>query len=186
MNWSVVNTSLFNLCFGGRARRRAICQVCLSEQHATDACPNRVFAFGQSLFYSTSHPGDMLLPGTALGAQQRPPLQPAVHGQAEICRLFNAIDVDLQTAATCTYVRVAGWEVTDHHSALAQVSGLASANDHGCSLRSALERHTERSVSFSVLNIVLASVCIYIYAGVPCLSCIGRKINAHKHTVILG
>ena len=45
MNWSVVNTSLFNLCFGGRARRRAICQVCLSEQHATDACPKRVFAF---------------------------------------------------------------------------------------------------------------------------------------------
>ena len=30
LNWSVVNTSLFNLCFGGRARRRAICQLCLS------------------------------------------------------------------------------------------------------------------------------------------------------------
>ena len=29
----------------GRAWRRAICQVCLSEQHATDACPKRGFTF---------------------------------------------------------------------------------------------------------------------------------------------
>ena len=26
LNWSVISTSLFNLCFGGRARRQAICQ----------------------------------------------------------------------------------------------------------------------------------------------------------------
>ena len=103
MNWSVVNTSLFNLCFGGRARRR---QVCLSEQHATDACPKRVFAFGQSLFYSTPHPGDRLLPGTTLGVQQRPPLQPATHGQAEICRLFNASRGNRCRFTHCHYMHI--------------------------------------------------------------------------------
>lgn len=53
LNWSAVNTSLFNLCFGGRGRRWAICQVCLSELHTADVCPKHVFAFGQSLFYIT-------------------------------------------------------------------------------------------------------------------------------------
>ena len=46
LNWSVVNTSLFNLRFGDRARRRDICQVCLSESHGSERCPRRVLALG--------------------------------------------------------------------------------------------------------------------------------------------
>ena len=37
LNWSVVNTSLFNLGFERRARHRAICQLCLSEHHTTES-----------------------------------------------------------------------------------------------------------------------------------------------------
>ena len=44
LNWLAVNTSLFNLCFGGRAQRRSICQLCLSEQHTSQGCPRRVVA----------------------------------------------------------------------------------------------------------------------------------------------
>ena len=60
LNWSVVNTSLFNLCFGGRARRRAICQLCLSEHHTTERCPRRVLAWGSTLAYSAAIDGGSL------------------------------------------------------------------------------------------------------------------------------
>ena len=33
LNWSAINTSLFNLCFGSRSRQRLICQLCVSKQH---------------------------------------------------------------------------------------------------------------------------------------------------------
>ena len=54
MNWSVMNTSLFNMCFGGRARRHMICQVCLSESHTTERCPRRVVPLGNTLTYSAA------------------------------------------------------------------------------------------------------------------------------------
>jgi hypothetical protein len=68
LNWSVVNTSLFNLCFGGRA----IGQLCLSEHHTTERCPRRVLAWGSTLAYSAAIDGwnsvVCLMPGMATGA----------------------------------------------------------------------------------------------------------------------
>lgn len=56
LQWSVINTSLFNMCFGGRARRHTLCQLYLSEQHTANACPRRVVALGyaQPLIYYIS------------------------------------------------------------------------------------------------------------------------------------
>ena len=51
LNWSVVNTLLFNLCFDGRARQRAICELCLSELQTADMCPKHVFASWPVSFY---------------------------------------------------------------------------------------------------------------------------------------
>ena len=59
----MVNTSLFNLCFWRRVRRRGICQVCLCEQHTAERCPRRVLAVGGRPAYSAAvHQGMAYVP----------------------------------------------------------------------------------------------------------------------------
>ena len=88
MNWSVMNTSLFNICFG------MICQVCLSESHTTERCPRRVVPLGNTLTYSAAIQSDSWLPHGAVWPH--PSHSSAYHGVShqqapiEICRLFNA------------------------------------------------------------------------------------------------
>ena len=36
--WSNVNTTLFNLCFAGKARRNVACKFCTSDEHALENC----------------------------------------------------------------------------------------------------------------------------------------------------
>ena len=37
-SWSNVNTTLFNLCFAGKARRNVACKFCTSDEHASENC----------------------------------------------------------------------------------------------------------------------------------------------------
>ena len=39
LNWSIIDPSLYNLLFTGRARATARCAHCLSQEHSADACP---------------------------------------------------------------------------------------------------------------------------------------------------
>ena len=39
LNWSRINTTLYSLCFAGRAKRGNVCTHCLSNNHPSDACP---------------------------------------------------------------------------------------------------------------------------------------------------
>ena len=115
LNWSVVNTSLFNLCFGGRARRKVICQICLSEQHTANTCPKSVLALGQPLLYSASQvlPGEVFAPPPPMyqpnafrsGAPHT--FQPSSRGQSqEICRLFNAKNGNRCRFPQCRFAHV--------------------------------------------------------------------------------
>ena len=62
LNRSIINTSLFNLCFGGWARRKAIWQLCLSEHHTAHKCPCRVLALDNTLAYTAAIQGEAMLP----------------------------------------------------------------------------------------------------------------------------
>jgi hypothetical protein len=98
--WSVVNTLLFNLCFGGRARRSGICKLCLSEHHTTERCPRRVLAWGSTLAYSAAIDGGRFAP-----VPQQPypiPAQPTV----ELCRLFNARNGNRCRFPNCRFAHI--------------------------------------------------------------------------------
>lgn len=66
LNWSRINTTLYSLCFAGRAKRGKVCTHCLSNNHQSDACPEA--------------PAPHRAP-TQLGSSPAP---------QEICRLYNA------------------------------------------------------------------------------------------------
>lgn len=127
LNWSVVNTSLFNLCFGGRARRRAICQICLSEQHSADRCPRRVLAWGGTLAYSAAvHPDAAYGPVAASGQQvPYPPLQ-----AQEICRLFNTKGGNRCRFQNCKFAHICSRCRAPGHGA-AQCPVLGGSNTPG-------------------------------------------------------
>ena len=66
LNWSRINTTLYSLCFAGRAKRGHVCTHCLSNNHQSEACPEAP-APRRTTTYSGSSPAPL-----------------------EICRLFNA------------------------------------------------------------------------------------------------
>jgi hypothetical protein len=63
LNWSHINGMLYSLCFAGKAKRSAICVYCLSDNHASERCPEA--------------------PPTTTGKRQS-------YATSEVCRLFNA------------------------------------------------------------------------------------------------
>ena len=79
LNRSVVNTSLFNLCFGGRTRRCYICQLYLSEQHCSEGCPRRLLTIGQHVYHQAAHPGEVLPPNVQLLPHAHVPLPAPPH-----------------------------------------------------------------------------------------------------------
>ena len=38
-DWGTTDTSLYNECFTGRARAKALCKLCASESHVDQQCP---------------------------------------------------------------------------------------------------------------------------------------------------
>ena len=57
LNWSQLNTTLYSLCFAGRAKRNHICSHCLSNNHGSDACPEASFSTPRrSLPHHPHHP----------------------------------------------------------------------------------------------------------------------------------
>ena len=116
LNWPVVNTSLFNLCFEGRAWCRVICQIFLSKQHSANACPKRVFALGQPLLNSAAQvlSGEAFTPPlttvwpNALYPSVQHALQSPAWGQSqvEIYRLFNAKNGNRCRFPQCCFAHV--------------------------------------------------------------------------------
>ena len=138
LNWSVVNTSLFNLCFGGRARRRNICQVCLSESHVSERCPRRVLALGGTLAYSATIQGEPPYAQPSPMAVPYPPIPTAWQpmggrwgGQEELCRLFNSRSGNrcrfprCKFAHCCAKCRLPGHGAAQCTAALAGEPGVA-------------------------------------------------------------
>ena len=73
LDWSQVNTTLYSLCFAGRAKRSSICAHCLSDNHTSENCPEAPSA-------PTSTPARRTSLGTSTSRS----------ASSEICRLYNA------------------------------------------------------------------------------------------------
>ena len=102
LNWSVINTSLFNLCFGGRARRRAICQLCLSKHHTAERCPRQVVALGNTLTYTAAIHSEGIPPHS----QSAPLIARPNQSPFEICRLYNARNGSRCRFPQCKYAHI--------------------------------------------------------------------------------
>lgn len=83
LDWSQVNTTLYSLCFAGRAKRSSICAHCLSDNHTSESCleaPASTPARRTSLRTPTSR-----------------------SASSKICRLFNAKDGPRCYYKACRY-----------------------------------------------------------------------------------
>ena len=82
LNWSRINTTLYSLCFPGKAKRASVCRHCLSCDHVSDLCPEASVLPFQQL--------------QAALLQLQPPAvqreQAATYTPTDVCRLFNSRD----------------------------------------------------------------------------------------------
>ena len=94
LRWSKLNPTLYSLCFAGKAKRHVICNFCLSDNHASERCPENLDhveavswpiqsgLLNQILFLIHSH-------------QLR---------RVKLCHLFNAQEGPRCTFRPCKYV----------------------------------------------------------------------------------
>ena len=76
LNWSVLNSRLYNEAFTGRAKSIARCEVCLSDSHTASTCPQN-----PTLHLAPWAPDTVQWPGSI---SHRPP-----NLQSAICRRWN-------------------------------------------------------------------------------------------------
>ena len=76
LRWSRINTTLYSLCFAGKARRSVACVKCLSDGHRSDACPDNPASTYFPMMMSGFSPAAHVVPGRT--------------GQRLVCHLFNA------------------------------------------------------------------------------------------------
>ena len=98
LGWSCLNLTLFSLCFAGKARRNIACAHCLSDNYASDMCPENP----SRSFFWWQHP-------SATPAGTAPPVgvAPLVGGPHPVrlcnCHLFNTRDGPKYTYSPCKF-----------------------------------------------------------------------------------
>lgn len=107
LNWSRINTTLYSLCFAGRAKRNNVCAFCLSNNHPSERCPE-----------APMQPA----------AQGRP--SPAPSGR-ETCRLFNARGGSRCHFASCRFAHVCMKCKGDHQVSACLRAGGGPGRDEG-------------------------------------------------------
>lgn len=80
LNWSQINGTLYSLCFAGKGRRSAVCIHCLSDNHASERCPD-----APAISATTSK------------------LRGSTSTSNELCRLFNATGGSRCRYKACKY-----------------------------------------------------------------------------------
>ena len=93
LRWSHINTTLYSLCFAGKARRSVACVHCLSDGHRSDACLDNP---ARACFPM------MLMSGIS-------PAAPVVLGrsvQRSVCHLSNARNGPRCTFNPCKFAHV--------------------------------------------------------------------------------
>ena len=78
LNWSRINITLYSICFAGKQKHSMVCSTCLSDNHATNQCPEtNPWGALNTMF---PHPQPF----------NQPPHAAQFSGPApKICRLFN-------------------------------------------------------------------------------------------------
>ena len=86
-DWGTTDTSLYNECFTGRARAKALCKLCASESHMDQQCP-----LATPYFAGNYHAGQTISSNLSR-SMQRPVLpRPTPNNESrlvELCGLFN-------------------------------------------------------------------------------------------------
>ncbi len=78
LQWEKINTTLYSVCFAGKAKVQSLCSFCLCSGHPTTACP-------ESMDY-----GSPWRPMQGWNLPQTATPTPRLAGSgAEVCRLFN-------------------------------------------------------------------------------------------------
>ena len=115
LNWSAVNSRLYNEAFTGRAKAISRCEYCLSDTHLSANCP----------YNPRQHP-DYLNPPTLQSSSLMSTPANRTTNQ-EICRRFMRASVSTPTAGTCTSAKNA---VTPTPSFCALVTRPHSSQSH--------------------------------------------------------
>lgn len=88
LRWSRLNPTLYSLCFAGKAKRHIVCSLCLSDNHASENCPeNSNLPSGLLPWHQT--------PSGQLSTMTKPP--------TKLCNLFNAREGPRCTFQPCKY-----------------------------------------------------------------------------------
>ena len=94
LRWSRLNTTLYSLCFAGKAKRGVACAHCLSNAHASEGCPDNPAKAYLPVWY-TSGPST-----TSTGSAPQ-------YGQhLKVCHLFNAKGGSRCTYTNCKFAHV--------------------------------------------------------------------------------
>ena len=116
LQWSKVNTSLFSLCFTGKAKTSSLFQTCCSSEHSSTQCP-------ESWGPAWPWPSNQLAPvpfGQQTPAATRPPIQNGMfnarntHRRSQICGLFNSRKGNVCSYRSCRYAHTCSKCRGDH------------------------------------------------------------------------
>ena len=108
LNWSKLNPTLHSLCLAGKARRNKFCSFCLSDNHATEQCPESWQGRSSAISFEHLRP---LTPyqfpqGGPVPGFAHPPGLPLAPLPSQVCRLFNKPEGPRCTFSPCKFAHV--------------------------------------------------------------------------------
>ena len=106
LNWSKLNPTLHSLCLAGKARRNKFCSACLSDNHATEQCPESWQGCSSASWFGPYRPATPLhypqvgpVPGV-----HHPTALPFAPMPLQVCRLFNKPEGSRCTFSPCKFM----------------------------------------------------------------------------------
>lgn len=113
LNWAIIDTSLYNTLFTGRARATLRCTHCLSQEHLPERCPLVNGPFSQML-QSAGMP-HTVQSTTTIGTYPTPPQQQNQNTpKPQICGLYNSNGGPRCTLRFCRFAHICSECFQDH------------------------------------------------------------------------
>ena len=130
LNWSKLNPTLHSLCLAGKARRNKFCSICLSDNHATEQCPESWQGCSSAISVGHFRPSSpyhfpQVGPVTAFA---QPPGLPLAPLPSQVCRLFNKPEGPRCTFSPCKFAHVCICKGPHSRSECRARSGMLASN----------------------------------------------------------